>query len=149
MSSIHTLSLRSRPKRGPIFRPRARYFDFVVDGVSVQDALRAGAEHRVGVLGWGHLEADIARQLLLLDPAPIAGNRHLLYVCSQCGDLGCGANTVEIVREGDQVVWRAFAFENGYEPDMTDFDTHRAVGPFRFDAGQYADAITKRSHDTR
>jgi len=149
MDAISTLSLRSRRKPGSSFGPSARYFDFVVDGVSLEDSLRAGAEHRVGVLGWGHIEADVARQLLLLDPAPGAGDRHLVYVCSQCGDLGCGADTVEIVREGDFIVWRGFAFENGYDPDMTDFDTYRAVGPFRFGAAQYVDAITKRTHDAR
>jgi len=63
--------------------------------------------------------------------------RVMLFVCPVCGDLGCGAITVEIVRDGDLVVWSRFGHQymswqitDGAWCD--DFDSYKSIGPFRF-----------------
>jgi hypothetical protein len=68
----------------------------------------------------------------------------MLFVCAECGDLGCGALTVQIAVTDGGIVWRDFAHENDYDPDMTERERFRAVGPFVFDAAQYAEALGRR-----
>jgi hypothetical protein len=54
-----------------------------------------------------------------------------LYVCPECGDLGCGALTAKVGRDGDYIVWSDFAFETGLDVDPPDLNrSHLAdVGP--------------------
>jgi hypothetical protein len=39
-----------------------------------------------------------------------------MYVCAECGDLGCGAVTAAVEVGDDKVVWRDFGYQNNYEP---------------------------------
>jgi len=130
----------SRLELAPLYRPPGgatteRWsWDFVVDGRSLAAALAADV---AGALGWG----DPAWQALILDKllgrsAPdLPPDRVALYVCPECGDLGCGAVTASVVREGDAVVWRDFAWERDWEaPAPAD---RLALGPFRFERGPY------------
>lgn len=55
--------------------------------------------------------------------------------------LGCGAITCEAQRVGKNVVWSKFGFETGITEFPPDFETYENIGPFAFEAGQYADAI--------
>lgn len=52
-------------------------------------------------------ERDVAyvRQLLLRAPSALPSGRVPLYICSQCGDLGCGAITVRVSLVEDCYVW--------------------------------------------
>lgn len=38
--------------------------------------------------------------------------RILLYICPECGDIGCGAYSAFIEHGGGTYVWRDFAYEN-------------------------------------
>jgi hypothetical protein len=38
---------------------------------------------------------------------------------------------------GGRYVWRDFAYENNYDPSMTEREAFRAAGPFEFDADSY------------
>lgn len=66
-----------------------------------------------------------------------------LYLCPECGDLGCGALTCDAVRVGDKVVWSRFGFENGYDDAMSEFASYAEVGPFEFEVRQYTAAIER------
>jgi hypothetical protein len=58
-------------------------------------------------------------------------------------DLGlCDSQQVE--RTPDAFVWRDFAFENGYDATVTDTDSYRGIGPFRFNKTEYWDVLTER-----
>ena len=91
-------------------RPRSQYLDLVVNGSSLRASigedllgwtstpLRSGWDLEAGI-GW------IASLSLGLQDSLPAG-RVELYVCRQCGDLGCGALTVNIERSGSVVRFR-------------------------------------------
>lgn len=119
------------------------YIDFTVDGVSLGDTLRARQRDLIGILGWGDPKYDlvVVDQLLLRAKPTLATGRQLLYGCSECGDLGCGAITADIAESGTEVRWSSFGFENNYDPGMSDFESYQAVGPFRFDRDQYDAAV--------
>jgi len=139
---MSTLVLQAKTRPGRWLSASRRFLDFVVDGRSLHAVLH-GSSDLVSCLGSMAPEIDSAqiRSLTLRAPTRLAGNRHPIYVCAECGDLTCGAVTVEIVREGDHIVWRDFAYENGYDPEMTDRERFRAVGPFCFERESYEAAI--------
>jgi hypothetical protein len=72
-------------------------------------------------------------------PADTDDGRLMLFVCPECGDLGCGAVTFRLTIRDDRVVWSEFAYENGYEAG--DFETLAHLGPFEFEREQYRTAI--------
>jgi hypothetical protein len=125
------LELRWRVGSGGGGRTERRYLDFVVDGISLYDRLAVGDQ--VTALGcWSpDLEREHIQQLLS------ASGRVPLYVCAECGDLGCGAITALVERGPDGFVWRDFASENNYDASITDAESYRAVGPFVFNKTEY------------
>ena len=125
------------------------YLDFVVDGQSLADILGCG---QVGSLGAWMSESDesLVRQLMREEPSPSLGEGRVeLYVCSLCGDVGCGAESVAVTIDGNQVVWDAFCYENGYAPELTDRESYAPVGPYRFDLDQYRQALARRPATVR
>jgi hypothetical protein len=69
------------------------YFDFFVDGKSLHEIL--DLSDQIGCLGWGLPEIEkhtIAQLLAKESPVPKSG-RVPIYICPECGDLGCGAVT--------------------------------------------------------
>ena len=67
----------------------------------------------------------------------------MIFVCPECGDLGCGAITCEVIREADTVVWQRFGFENDYDEKMSDFDSYSSIGLFRFDREHYRELLAR------
>jgi hypothetical protein len=113
--------------------------DFVVDGESLYEQLRVGDQ--VTALGCWPTNAEREYIRLLLSPS----GRVPLYVCAECGDLGCGAITALIERTSDGFVSRDFAFENNYDDTMTDTNSYRAIGPFVFNKTEYSRVINERA----
>ena len=97
-------------------------------------------------LGWFVPEenAKAVRRLLLEEPADLPNDRRSLYVCPECGDLGCGAVSVVIEAAGDQIIWRDFGFENNYE-DQVVFIGCAGVGPLVFNKSEYEAVIRSAS----
>jgi hypothetical protein len=75
-------------------------------------------------------------RILLKSDADFANVRRALFVCAECGDLGCGAITVLVKRTADRVVGDDFGYENTYEERLTS-DDYADVGPFEFEFHQY------------
>jgi hypothetical protein len=84
---------------------------------------------------------DVDRLLGAGSTLELAG-RTALYVCAECGDLGCGAVTAIVNVEQRHVVWSGFGYQNNYEPfdDSAAFD---GVDPFVFDRDQYSAALER------
>ncbi|MGW4488073.1 hypothetical protein ACWEOE_30030 [Amycolatopsis sp. NPDC004368] len=106
-------------------RTRREYLDFAVDGAPLGERLRALGDDVIADAGF------------TLPPFP--DGRVPLYVCPECGDLGCGAVTAVIERTADEVVWRDFGRQTDYDPAVF-FERYTGLGPFRFDRAQY-DAV--------
>jgi hypothetical protein len=114
-------------------------WDFVVGGASLFDAVRGEDLDLCGVLDVARRDWNVSAvaSLLLEAPPPVPGGRQMIFVCPECGDLGCGAITCEVLRDGEVVTWQRFGFENDYDEKMSDFDSYQGLGPFRFDWQQY------------
>ena len=114
------------------------FLDFVVDGKSLWEAL--GERHdMVSILCAEYSSGETAKavgRLLLNGKADLPNARRSFFVCSECGDLGCGAITAVVERQGDTITWKAFGYENTYE-DKILLDAYSTVGPFMFDATTY------------
>jgi hypothetical protein len=74
--------------------------------------------------------------LLLNAKADLPNDRRSFFVCSECGDLGCGAITAVVEREGETITWKTFGYENTYE-DKILLDAYSTFGPFTFNATDY------------
>jgi hypothetical protein len=97
--------------RWSVLRRRRRveraFLDYVIDGRSLWADRRVGEFRQVPLLGWLPSAADDeAAARLLLDAPPDLGDRTAIFVCGSCGDLDCGATSVVIERDGDEIVWR-------------------------------------------
>lgn len=67
--------------------------------------------------------------------------RVVIYICPECGDIGCGAYSVQIRSLGGEIIWEEFAYENGYEEPRMIPD----VGPFIFSSAHYVQATKAAS----
>ncbi|MFI8347045.1 oxidoreductase [Streptomyces sp. NPDC085596] len=118
------------------------FVDFVVDGspllfrLSDLDAVSPLAADLPPAV----LDAQV-RALLLEDEPPLPGGRFVLYGCPECADLGCGAVTVVIERDGDDFRWRDFAWQTGEHVDL-ERDGYHGTGPFRFHGPAYRATLT-------
>jgi hypothetical protein len=129
------------PLAGQVERAERRYADFLIDGTPLRDMFGIPPSGLIGALGWGAPECEIqvVKQLLLQAEPP--HGRQMLLVCPECGDLGCGAITAEVSLSDGLFVWSQFGFENNYDPNMSEFEKYRSVGPFAFEAGPYEVAL--------
>ena len=114
------------------------FFDFVVDGKSLSEEL--GGD--VSPLDWftPNENLRVVNQLLLREDSELPDDRYPLFVCAECGDLGCGAITAVIERENDKIIWRDFGYQNNYEKEIYSV---RFAGMFVFDESQYQMALEK------
>lgn len=80
------------------------------------------------------------RSLLLETEAPLPAGRYIVYGCPECEDLACGAVTAVIERDGEDVVWRDFAWQTDDHADL-EFNGYHGIGPFRFRGTEYRAAL--------
>ena len=68
----------------------------------------------------------------------------MIYVCPECGDIGCGAITAQVEESDGFMIWRDFGYENNYDPSTPDLKKYTEVGPFWFEAAQYRQTLMHR-----
>lgn len=132
---ISTLDLAWTTRSGGGGRTERRFLDFVIDGVALSSLLDADF---IPPFGWSDAndqEASIAR-LLRKSPPDLAHGRTTLYICPECGDLGCGAITLLIERGPGVIIWKDFGVQNSYSEDVHSEGLEN-IGPFTFDGRQY------------
>ena len=117
--------------------------DFLIDGESLLQTLvkiDGGHSDFMGcfVKGFAEPAAKAAAMLLSQATPDSASGRVLLYVCPECGDIGCGAYAVRIEKTNIGYSWGDFAYENGYEESRV----IEGVGPFFFERSNYESAIS-------
>jgi hypothetical protein len=116
--------------------------DFVIDGMSLLDQLaKADGGYRdfMGCLVAGFASENkrkTAQLLAGLAPDTQEG-RYLLYVCPECGDIGCGSYGAKVKVTEHAAEWFDFAYENGYEPGRV----LPHIGPFNFSLTKYKQAL--------
>ncbi|WP_329284870.1 hypothetical protein [Streptomyces sp. NBC_00691] len=126
-------------------RPRPEDVDLVVGGRALLHRLdEAEGIDTVSPLAGDlppALRAEHVRALLAPDadggPATrLPGGRRVIYSCPDCEDLGCGAVTAVVEHEGEDVVWRDFAWQTGPTADPAR-EGYPGVGPYRFHRAAY------------
>ena len=119
--------------------------DFVIDGERLGEVLaRELGPDVVPVLvtNWpAGFPADDFGGLVGEADSPLPDGRFPLYVCAECGDLGCSGVTAVIDRSDDTVVWRDLGYQD-FEP-FDDDERFDDVGPFVFDSTEY-DSVLQR-----
>ncbi|MER6943844.1 hypothetical protein ABT294_07455 [Nonomuraea sp. NPDC000554] len=144
MASSLSLVRRVRPyekgQRGT-YRSECRFLDFVIDGRSLLDLVAerdpgnadmASVLWLVTALDGG----DDVRRLLGQRESPLDDGRMPLYVCPECGDLGCGALTAVVEFSSGRVVWRDLGWQTDYD-DGVDYEDFAGIRPFVFERARY------------
>ena len=112
--------------------------DFIVDDESLLDHLakaHGGHADFMGCFVEGFAEENLRKheQLVGASTPDTDDGRYLLYICPECGDIGCGSYAAKIRINDKAIEWYDFAYENGYAPAKT----LPLVGPFQFDQEEY------------
>lgn len=135
--TMATLSFASAVRFGGTNRTERHYLDYQIDGQSIRRLLPVTTAEMISPFGWMEnrlYDRDHIEQLTLVRPSHLKTGRVCLYVCPECGDIDCGALTVDIVDSGDQLIWRLFANETGYQGIMEHYPN---VQPITFNKADY------------
>lgn len=127
---------------GGAYKSERHFLDFVIDGESLWEKVGRPRD-TVSVICFEYPREEIVKavnRLLLTEKAVIPCDRRSLFICSECGDIGCGAVTAFAIREGQSVVWKDFGFENDYEENIR-LDEYKDIGPFTFDWKEYESTL--------
>lgn len=127
---------------GGVSESERHFLDFVIDGESLWEKVGKPRD-KVSVICFDYSREETIQavnRLLLAEKAVIPGDRRSLFICSECGDIGCGAVTAFLVREGESIVWQDFGFENNYEENIR-LEEYKHIGPYTFNWKQYESAL--------
>lgn len=122
------------------------FSDFRIDDRSLLEILvTADGGHSDFMSGFvsGFSEQNLlfADSLLRGGQSEVEPYRVLIYICPECGDIGCGVYSVQIRGCSSEIIWEEFAYENGYEEPRV----IRNVGPFKFSSAPYVSAVKAAS----
>lgn len=138
------MSLERRRRDGGKGKTPRDYLDFVIDGESLSEKIQGDF---VSCFAWSdEVNTKELRRLLLEDEADFPNNRRSLYVCPECGDLGCGAISAVIEPVGDKIIWRDFGYENNYEEEVR-FNGYENIKSFTFDKNEYETVLRSALSD--
>ena len=131
------IRVEQRTGDGQIIQHERIYFDFIVSGQSAKTKLKADKFDVISPFGWGNkiYEREIIKEFTGQKRPAISSGRIMIYVCSECGDIGCGCISADIEITDDKVIWKKFGYENN-DPDI-DLEPYKDIQPIEFDKQQY------------
>ena len=133
---------------GGLLKSERHFLDFVIDGESLWQKLGKPRDS-VSIVCFEFSREETFKavnRLLLIEKAVIPADRRSLFICGECGDIGCGSVTASVVRDGQAVVWKDFGFENDYEEDIR-LDEYEGIGPYSFEWGPYERVLLQAIED--
>lgn len=106
MSAVDALDFVEAFRVGGPQHQERRYYDFTINGRALRTMVNPG--DNIGLFGWlSHdLEFEFALWLLLREPSQLPSGQVPLYICPECGDLGCQSLSVRVIEEPDRFVCR-------------------------------------------
>jgi hypothetical protein len=122
------------------------FLDFTFDGESLRSELaQRGFSDMVGPL-WTSVHGrqlwpETVARLLGKASGDAPGNRVSVFVCGECGDLGCGAVTVRLELSDGLVTWSDWGYQNNYEDEISR-EGLKDLPPLEFDRIQYESVVT-------
>lgn len=122
---MSTLSFRSAIREGYSGTATGSriFLDFLVNGVSLYRLIRAQSDNRLDQISvlWlaprlrDDIRANVLARLTAQERGDAPDGRVSVYVCPECGELGCGAVTV-CLEVRDQIVhWSGWRYENDHD----------------------------------
>ena len=119
-----------------------QFLDFIVSGESLRSYL--GLKNNLTVTPFGFFpskeeEKRNLQEFRLQQKTQLEGNRIELYICEDCGDIGCGAVTAKIIDRGDKIIWTEFANQSTPEEIHSQIN----VEEIEFDRQDYFKALEK------
>jgi hypothetical protein len=141
MSAFDTLDFVDAFRPGGAHSQERRYYDYVISGRPLHALVKPG--DKIGLFGWlpHQFEVQFARWLLLREPSELPSRRVPLYICPECGDLGCQSLSTRVIEGLDRFVWTDLAYEASH--DVGPATEVLAVGPFSFEKRAYQAAIER------
>jgi len=132
-------TLKADPKRNAESRI---FYDVIVDGKSLFEQFIDAESDMVGNLGFYNnvdLNLKTIDEYQLKGKSELESGQNMLFVCRECGDIGCGAITVKVDQTENGITWSNYKWENGYEEsyesDFIDFKT------LEFEKNEYFKAL--------
>ena len=133
---MNKLSLEWKTRKGGESRTERKFLDFVIDGNHLSE--KAG-DYVSGICAFEFGTELAVKRLLLEEKADFPANRRSLYVCSECGDLDCGAISIVVEKADNMIIWKDFGYQNGYSDDLSIYEH---FGSFSFEEKEYRNVLT-------
>ena len=134
------LSLIKQVRLGGGGKTERHYYDYLINDRLLSEIIEIGDQ--IGVFG-GFGEKDDRthfNELLSKKKSELKSGRVPIYICPECGDLGCGCISIEIIKTNEGFIWKSFGFENNYENGIAEsYD----IGEFFFNKTQYYEELKK------
>lgn len=112
------------------------FLDFIIDSIPLSEQF---GDFISGIGCFSPVESKrVINKFLLKEDAEFPNNRRSLYICPECGDLGCGAVSIFIERDENKIIWKDFAYENNYSDDLNEYEW---IGPYIFDWQEYQEQL--------
>lgn len=101
-------------------KSEAAFWEFTTAGEPLLPALSARAGEDLDVAGviqdaWPIESVEAIDRLLGEAPGDLPDGRTALYICPECGDLGCGAVTARLSVEAGVVTWADVGWQTDYD----------------------------------
>lgn len=127
--------------KGQVIQNERSYLDFIISGQSAKTKLKAVNFDLISPFGWGDekYENEIIKEFTGQKRPEIPSGRLMLYVCPECGDIGCGSITADIEITKEKVIWKNFGYENN-DPDI-DLEPYRDIPPIEFNKVDYLESF--------
>jgi hypothetical protein len=134
---MNTLNFEKRTIGEQKKKNERTYFDFIVSGQSLRTILNADNQGLISPFGWGNndYELEIIKEFRGQKIPQIPSKRLMIYVCADCGDIGCGAITADLEINDDKVIWKNFGYEDN--SSEIDFNSFKDIPPFEFKRADY------------
>ncbi len=133
------LTFQIKHRKGSLNKTSVDFQEFCINEKSLLELLPT--QDVVGIIGSFKPEFDkeAVSQLLLKENSVLNSGRIPIYICPECGDLGCGAITVSIEESADTYTWKDFGFENNYDEEL--LAEYNEIGPFTFSKMEYESTL--------
>jgi hypothetical protein len=146
MNQLFSYRIKIRPFEdlGSIKVSKRTYFDFFIDNKPLSEILNTKEFDMIGAICKSkQIDYELLKikEFTFQAKSKLEGERVIIYGCAECLDIGCGAFTAKIEKKEQSIIWRDFAYENGYEE--TDFDECKGIGPFEFEVNNYLNEFEK------
>ena len=123
---------------GGAYKSERKFLDILIDGISLWELCKQEGIDNISCIWQPDIYKPAVERLLLQLEPDLPDDRYSIYVCAECGDIGCGAVSVRIEQTDNQIVWRDFAYQNNYDDSMTySPDSFSKVDPSVFDLAEY------------